>query len=158
CLGTLSVQGLLFGADPPKANPAGNGWAFTSPQKQPLPQVKDQAWVRNPIDAFILAKLEANGLAPSARADKLTLLRRVNLDLTGLPPTVEDQEAFLADTTPQAYARVVDTLLASPQYGERWAQHWLDLVRYAETDGFKADDFRPNAHKYRDYVIRALNN
>jgi hypothetical protein len=96
-------------------------------------------------------------LAFSARADKLRLLRRVTFDLTGLPPTLAEQEAFLGDAAPDAYLKVVDRLLASPRFGERWAQHWLDLVRYAESDGFKADDLRPDAHKYRDYVIRAFN-
>src|SRR5262249_38770645 len=114
-------------------------------------------WVANPIDPFILARLEKQGLAPSARADKLTLLRRVTFDLTGLPPTLAEQEVFLADDSPNTYEKVVDRLLASSRYGDHWAQHWLDLVRYAETDGFKADDFRPNAYQYRDYVIRALN-
>jgi hypothetical protein len=122
-----------------------------------VPTVQNPAWVRNSIDAFILAKLEAKNLAPNRPADKLRLLRRITVDLTGLPPTIAEQEAFLADNSPEAYRRVVDRLLASPRYGERWAQHWLDLVRYAETDGFKADDYRPDAHKYRDYVIRALN-
>jgi hypothetical protein len=109
------------------------------------------------VDRFLLARLQAAGLSPNPRADKLTLLRRVTYDLTGLPPTVAEQDAFLADQSPDAYERVVDRLLASPHFGERWAQHWLDLVRYAETDGFKADDFRPTAHLYRDYVIRAFN-
>src|SRR5262249_51449423 len=134
-----------------------SAWAFTTPQAPLLPSVRDGSWVANPIDAFILARLEGKGLQPSARADKLTLLRRVTFDLTGLPPTLQEQEAFLADASPDAYRKVVDRLLASERYGERWAQHWLDLVRYAETDGFKADDFRPQAHRYRDYVIKALN-
>jgi hypothetical protein len=130
---------------------------FRPPRRPPVPAVKDGAWVANPIDGFVLARLESKGLTPGPRADKLRLLRRVSVDLTGLPPTVEEQDAFLADESPGAYARVVDRLLASPRYGERWAQHWLDLVRYAETDGFKADDYRPEAHRYRDYVIRAFN-
>jgi hypothetical protein len=115
------------------------------------------SWASNPIDAFILTRLEAKQLNPSPRADKLTLLRRVTFDLTGLPPTLAEQEAFLADTSADAYQKIVDRLLASPHYGERWAQHWLDLVRYAETDGFKADEYRPNAYRYRDYVIAAFN-
>jgi hypothetical protein len=122
-----------------------------------LPSLRQWTWVRNPIDVFVLAKLEAKGLTPSEPADKLTLLRRVSFDLTGLPPTPAEREAFLADTAPDAYERLVDRLLASPHYGERWAQHWLDLVRYAETDGFKADGFRPLAYKYRDYMIQSLN-
>jgi hypothetical protein len=130
---------------------------FQAPQRPPLPALGDKNWVVNPIDAFTLARLEAEGLAPSPRADKLRLLRRVTFDLTGLPPTIAEQEAFLSDNSPDAYRKVVERLLASPRYGERWAQHWLDLVRYAETDGFKADDLRPTAHRYRDYVIRSLN-
>ena len=101
--------------------------------------------------------MEAAGLSPNPPADKLTLLRRVAFDLTGLPPTPEEQQAFLADKSPDAYAKVVDRLLASPHYGERWAQHWLDLVRYSETEGFKKDGLRKDAYRYRDYVIRAFN-
>ncbi len=113
--------------------------------------------MRNPIDAFILAKLTAKGLAPAAEADRPTLLRRVTFDLTGLPPTPAEIDAFVNDTAANAYEKVVDHLLASPRYGERWAQHWLDLVRFAESDGFKADDPRPLAWRYRDYVIAAFN-
>ena len=134
-----------------------NPWVYRPPARPALPAVRAAAWAANPIDCFILAKLEAQGLAPSPRADKRTLLRRVTVDLTGLPPTAAEQEEFLADDRPDAYERVVDRLLSSPRYGERWAQHWLDLVRYAETDGFKADELRLNAFRYRDYVIRALN-
>jgi hypothetical protein len=132
-------------------------WAYRTPRRPALPSVQDSGWIGNSIDAFILARMEKAGLSPSRPADKLTLLRRVTFDLTGLPPTIAEQEAFLADSSPNAYARVVDRLLASPHYGEHWAQHWLDLVRYSETDGFKADDYRPHAHQYRDYVIRVLN-
>ncbi|HEV3345385.1 MAG TPA: DUF1549 and DUF1553 domain-containing protein [Pirellulales bacterium] len=121
------------------------------------PAVADPSSLVNPIDHFILARLEAAGLRPASPADKLTLLRRVSFDLVGLPPTVEEQAAFLADDRPDAYERLVDRLLASPAYGERAAQFWLDLVRYAETDGFKADELRPNAYKYRNFVIRAFN-
>lgn len=122
-----------------------------------MPQVADTEWAVNAIDRFILARLEKATLRPSPHADKLTLLRRVSFDLTGLPPTPEEQDAFLADDRPNAYERLVDRLLASTTFGERSAQFWLDLVRYAETDGFKADDLRPNAYKYRDFVIRAFN-
>ena len=132
-------------------------WPFFPPARPAVPEVKDSAWVRNPIDSFILHSLEAKGLVPNSEAEKLSLLRRVTFDLTGLPPTPDEQAAFLADQSPQAYEKVVDRLLASPRYGERWAQHWLDVVRYAETDGFKEDAHRPNAYKYRDYVIRAFN-
>src|SRR5262249_19286427 len=115
------------------------------------------AWVRNPIDAFVLAKLEAAGLAPAPEADKLTLIRRVYLDLTGLPPTAAEVDAFLADNSPHAYEKLVETLLASPHYGERWATHWLDVVRFAESNGYELDAERPHAWRYRDYVIKSLN-
>ena len=132
-------------------------WPFRPPQRPSPPATADAGWVVNPIDQFILAKLEASRLHPSPPADKLTLLRRLSFDLVGLPPSEEEQAAFLADARPDAYERLVDRLLASPAFGERAAQYWLDLVRYAETDGFKADDLRPNAFKYRDFVIRAFN-
>jgi hypothetical protein len=132
-------------------------WAW-QPIRHPLPpRVRQTAWVRNPIDAFILAKLEAKGLAPAPPADKRTLIRRVTFDLIGLPPTPAEIHAFLSDTDPHAYVKVVDRLLASPHYGERWARHWLDLVRYAETDGHEWDMEKTGAWQYRDYVIRALN-
>jgi len=132
-------------------------WAFRTPHRPPAPAVKTPAWVRNPVDAFILAALEENGLAPAAEADRPTLLRRLTFDLTGLPPTPAELDAFLADRGPAAYERVVDRLLASPRYGERWAQHWLDLARYADTDGFEYDAVRPDAWRYRDWVVAALN-
>jgi len=133
-------------------------WPFKPLERPKVPQLtKLKGWARNPIDSFIGQKLETAGIQPSPPADKLTLLRRVTYDLTGLPPTPAEQSAFLADKSPDAYAKVVDRLLASPRYGERWAQHWLDLVRYSETEGFKHDGLRPDAHKYRDYVIRAFN-
>ena len=132
-------------------------WPFKPPTRPAVPNVADASWVKNPIDAFILARLEDQGLRPSASADKRALLRRITFDLTGLPPTFEEIGEFLADDSPDAYEKVVERLLASPRYGERWAQHWLDVVRYAETDGFKQDAVRPNAYRYRDYVIRALN-
>jgi Protein of unknown function (DUF1553)/Protein of unknown function (DUF1549) len=131
-------------------------WAFRPPQAQQLPAVRGP-WVRNPIDVFVLARLEKAGLEPSRPADKPTLLRRVTFDVTGLPPTPEQIESFLRDDRPDAYERVVDGLLASPHYGERWAQHWLDVVRYADSNGYEADGDRPHAWRYRDYVIRAFN-
>ncbi|MBI1917883.1 MAG: DUF1553 domain-containing protein [Planctomycetes bacterium] len=147
---------VLFALAAPAA--AGDGsWAFTPPRKPTPPTVRDRTRIANPIDAFVFAKLDAHQLTLSAPADCATLLRRITLDLTGLPPTVAEQEAFLNDTSADAYRRVVDRLLSSPHYGERWAQHWLDLVRYAESDGFKADEHRPAAHRYRDYIIQALN-
>jgi hypothetical protein len=132
-------------------------WAFQPVRRPQTPSVKQQSWVRNPVDAFILSKLESKQIAPSAEADRATLLRRVSLDLIGLPPSDEEVRAFIADRSPKAYETVVDRLLASPQYGERWARHWLDLARYADSDGFKADHTRPNIWRYRDYVIRAFN-
>jgi hypothetical protein len=134
----------------------GDTWAFSKPARPPLPKVKLASWVRNPIDAFVLAYLEKRGLKPSPYADRRTLIRRVSLDLTGLPPTPEAVEAFVNDRAPGAYERVVDRLLASPQYGERMALHWLDLARYADSDGYH-DDTTRLMWKYRDYVIRAFN-
>lgn len=132
-------------------------WAFVPPVVQQPPAVKDTKWVVNPIDAFILGKLEKNGLSPAAPADKTALLRRVTYDLIGLPPTPEEVEAFLADKSPEAYERVVDRLLKSDRYGEQWARHWLDVVRYADTNSFERDGPKPNAWRYRDYVIRSFN-
>jgi hypothetical protein len=132
-------------------------WAF-QPRRNPTPPaVADADWVRNPIDAFILARLEANGLSPAPPSERLALLRRAHFDLTGLPPTPEAVAEFLADESPDAFERVVDGLLDSPHYGERWARHWLDLVRFAETNSFERDSVKPHAWRYRDYVIRALN-
>jgi hypothetical protein len=132
-------------------------WAFQRPIKPQPPRVQDASWIRTPVDAFVLAKLEAASLKPSPPAEPATLLRRVTFDLTGLPPTPKELDDFLNDTGPDAYARVVDRLLASQHYGERWAQHWLDVVRYAESNGYEADGERPHAWHYRDYVIRAFN-
>jgi Protein of unknown function (DUF1553)/Protein of unknown function (DUF1549) len=132
-------------------------WPFNTPTRPARPNIANQKWAINPLDQFVAARLEAAGLQPNAATDKTTLLRRVTYDLTGLPPTTAELDAFLADTSDDAYARVVNRLLASPRFGERWAQHWLDLVRYAETDGFKADQLRPNAYRYRDYVIDSFN-
>jgi hypothetical protein len=130
---------------------------FHPPARPAIPLVRSSEQVSNPVDAFVLARLEAQGLTLSPRADRLRLLRRVTFDLTGLPPTLAEQEAFLADRSPEAWSRVVDRLLASPAFGERQAQHWLDLVRFAESDGFKEDALRPDAWRYRDHVIRAFN-
>ena len=130
-------------------------WAF-----QPLGRVAPPPPApagANPVDAFVLAELRPRGLELSPPADRRTLLRRVSLDLTGIPPTPEELADFLADSAPDAFARVVDRLLSSPRYGERWARHWLDLARYADSEGFKADETRPNAWRYRDYVIDAFN-
>jgi len=131
-------------------------WAFVPPKQAPLPKVKQADWPRNAIDHFILARLEAEGLKPSPRADRYTLVRRLYLDLVGLPPTPEEADAFVRDNSPDGYERLVDRLLASPHYGERWARRWLDLARYADTNGYEKDRPRP-IWPYRDWVIRALN-
>ncbi|MCW3098872.1 MAG: hypothetical protein JWL77_4490 [Chthonomonadaceae bacterium] len=131
-------------------------WAYVRPVLPKTPVVKNKTWVRSPIDAFVLARLEKAGLTPSPEAPKEILLRRVSLDLTGLPPTPKEIDAFLADKSPDAYAKVVDRLLASPQYGERWARLWLDLARYADTNGYEKDG-RRSIWPYRDWVIDAYN-
>ena len=132
-------------------------WAFVAPQPQPLPQVKRPDWVKQPLDRFVLARLEKESLKPSPEATKAELLRRASLDLTGLPPTAEEEAAYLADSSPNAYEKQVDRLLASPAYGERWASMWLDLSRYADTLGYEADRRRPGVWPYRDWVIEAFN-
>ena len=131
-------------------------WSFTPPVEPPLTDVKHASWPRSPLDRFVLAKLEQAGLAPSPEADKYTLARRVSLDLIGLPPTPEEIEAFVNDSSPGAYEALVDRLLASPHYGERWARRWLDLARYADTNGYEKDRTR-SIWPYRDWVIAALN-
>jgi hypothetical protein len=132
-------------------------WAYQPVRPPVVPAVKDASKVRDPIDAFVLARLEKEGIAPSPEADRNSLLRRVTLDLTGLPPTPEEVDAFVNDRGPDAYEKVVDRLLASPHYGERWARHWLDLARYADSDGYEKDTGRPHAWRYRQWVIDALN-
>lgn len=133
-------------------------WSFQPPRRPEVPAVSQSQPATNPIDAFLLAKLQEHGLSFSPPADRLTLLRRASFDLTGLPPTPEDIALFMADTEPDAYERMIDRLLASPRYGERWARHWLDAAGYADSEGKRsADPLRPNAYKYRDYVIRAFN-
>jgi hypothetical protein len=131
-------------------------WAYVKPERPEVPQVKNAAWCRNSIDNFIMARLEKEGLSHSAEADRITLRRRLNLDLVGLPPTIEEVDAFLADKSPNAYEKVVDSLLASPHYGERWAQPWLDYARYADSHGFEKDPLRV-AWEWRDWLINALN-
>ena len=136
---------------------ASNYWAYRPLKRPQVPSVQASDWISNPIDAFILAKLEANSLTPAAPASKLTLIRRVYYDLTGLPPSPEAVEAFLNDTAPDAYEKLIDKLLKSPRYGEKWGRHWLDLVRYAETNGYEGDSDKPYVWRYRDYVINAFN-
>ena len=132
-------------------------WSLRKVTRPKLPTVKHTDWVRNPIDAFVLAALESRGLQPAPAADKATLLRRVTFDLIGLPPTPEEIDAFLNDDSPDAYEKAVDRLLASRQYGERWARHWLDVARYSESQGFEYDRIRDHAWRYRDYVVQAFN-
>ncbi len=134
-------------------------WAFTpiSHAAVPEPAAELRAWVRNPIDSFVLARLERDGLQPAPMADPVALIRRISFDVTGLPPTPEDVQAFVADPSEAAYTALVDRLLASPHYGEQWGRHWLDLVRFAETNSFERDADKPHAWRYRDYVIRSFN-
>ena len=142
----------------PEITPAERShWSFVPPKRPAVPNVKSPNAVRNPIDNFIVAKLEAAGLTPSPTTDKRTLIRRVTYDLTGLPPTPKEIDDFLGDNSARAYETLIDRLLASPAYGERWATHWLDVVRFAETNGYELDGDRPQAWRYRDWVIRSLN-
>ena len=135
-------------------------WAF-QPRKNVTPPVfttpADKAWIKTPVDAFILDGLKKAALKPAAKADRVTLIRRVTYDLTGLPPTPEEVDAFVRDTSPNAWTKVVDRLLDSPHYGEQWGRHWLDVVRFAESDGYEYDTHRPDAYRYRDYVVRSIN-
>ncbi|MGH9722938.1 MAG: DUF1549 and DUF1553 domain-containing protein [Bryobacteraceae bacterium] len=164
---TLSLSALsLFAAD--SVAPLGKyteterrHWSFRPRVEPAIPKftlAADRAWARNPIDALLLARLKKDVLRPSAAADRATLIRRITFDLTGLPPTPQEIADFVADRSPGAWTRLIDRLLASPHYGERWAQHWLDVVRFSETDGFEYDTHRKDAWRYRDYVIRAFNN
>ena len=149
------------GADWPENAPAetkdpSKHWAFKAPVRPNIPELRNKKWVRSPIDYFILARLEKEGLKPSPEADKVTLLRRLSLDLIGLPPTIAEMDAFLADKSSDAYERQVERLLNSPHYGERWGRHWLDAARYADSDGFEKDKPR-FIWAYRDWVINAFN-
>ena len=131
-------------------------WSLLAPKRPALPKVKNEAWVRNPIDRFILAELEKRGMAPNPEADRRTLARRLSLDLTGLPPAPAEVEAFLNDKAPDAYEKFVDHLMKSPHWGEHRARYWLDAARYADTHGIHFDNFR-EIHAYRDWVIKAFN-
>jgi len=154
----LAATGVVYTAETtPFTDAQRTFWSLQPVQKPPVPVVKNRAWASNPIDAFILANLEEKQLEPAKPADKITLLRRVTIDLTGLVPTPEETQAFLKDESPNAYEKVVDRLLASSAYGERWARHWLDIARYADSNGYKADETRPDMWRYRDYVIKAIN-
>ncbi len=146
-------KGVVIAAESAKSE----HWAFLAPKRTAAPKVQAAPWVRNEIDAFILARLEREGIAPSPEADRVTLIRRLSFDLLGLPPTPGEVEAFVNDPSPDAYEKLVDRLLASPHYGERWGRHWLDLARYADSDGYEKDGGRPFAWRYRNWVIDALN-
>ena len=162
---TVLTAGLMFAvfsagaprAEDPFTEPQRSYWAFQRVQRPAVPEARRRDRLRNPVDAFILHKLDEKQIEPGDPADKVTLLRRAYFDLIGLPPTPQNVDAFLQDNDPDAFAGVVDRLLASPLYGERWGRHWLDLARYAESEGFKSDETRPNAWRYRDYVIQSFN-
>src|SRR5262249_20584615 len=132
-------------------------WAFRPIVRPVPPAVKQEAWVRNPVDRFILARLESRRVAPSTEADRRTLIRRLCLDLIGVPPPPHAIEAVVSDSRPDAYERLVDGLLSSSHFGERWGRHWLDLARYADSDGYEKDSGRPHAWRYRNWVIDAIN-
>jgi hypothetical protein len=149
CVLVLQAQDPVGSKDPVH-------WAFVPPRRPPVPRVINETWPRNELDRFVVARLEKEGLLPSPEAERVTLLRRLHLDLIGLPPSIEEVDAFLADQGPDAYRRLVDRLLDSPHYGERWGRHWLDAARYADSDGFEKDKSR-QVWAYRDWVISALN-
>jgi mono/diheme cytochrome c family protein len=153
--GVAWPAGLVFKAE--RAKPSLDWWSLKPIIRPAVPKVKNAERVRNPLDAFVLARLEAAGLAPSPEADRATLIRRLTFDLHGLPPTPEEIDAFVKDKDPKAYEHLVDRLLKSPRYGERWGRHWLDVVHYGDTHGYDRDKRRPNAWPYRDYVIRSFN-
>ena len=150
---------IADGATWPKTvqSQAQNWWSFQKPVRPAVPVSKD-AWVKTPIDAFIAKKLSEEKLKPAAEADRRTLIRRAYLDLHGLPPTAEQIDKFVSDPAPDAYEKLVDELLASPRYGEKWGRHWLDLARYGDTSGFEQDPYALYAWRYRDYVIDSFNN
>ncbi len=150
------IKGLKPQDLPTESGPPAN-WAFKPPKQVSPPVVKNSAWARNGIDNFILEKLEEKGLSPAPEASPRTLVRRVYLDLVGLPPTPAEVAAFLEDKSPDAYEKLVDKLLADPRYGERWGRHWLDLATYADTRGYQGDPELSHAWRYRDYVIDSFN-
>ena len=153
CVATVSGAAASIAGEPDFPENQRSHWAFQPVAEPDMPASSTD----HPIDAFVSARLRSEGIRPAARADRITLIRRATFDLHGLPPTPAEVRAFVADDSPDAFAKVVDRLLASPRYGERWARHWLDLARYAESEGFKSDETRPNAWRYRDYVIESLN-
>src|SRR5579871_2942724 len=156
-LGAATVA--LYPAETVQFTPAQKSFWTLQPVARPgMPPIKSLNWIRTPIDAYILSKLEEQNLKPNPPADKVTLLRRATVDITGLQPTQDEIAAFVNDKAPDAWSKVVERLLASPAYGERWGRHWLDVVRYADSNGYKADETRPNMWRYRDYVIQSFNN
>jgi hypothetical protein len=152
----LSFCALTSLAAAQHARATAEHWSYRPVVRPAAPQLADATWCRSPLDQFVLAAMSAQSLQPSPPADRATWLRRVSLDLTGLPPSSADVEAFVADTAPGAEGRVVDRLLASPQYAERWAQWWLDLARYADSQGYEKDELRRSMWRYRDWVIDAF--
>jgi hypothetical protein len=151
-------EGAHAPPESPPPDPRGH-WSYQAPRRPAVPQVENAAWVQNPVDAFIAAGHESRGLTPVTAADKATLLRRVYLDLVGLPPTRDELAAFLADDSPNAYEEVVDGLLARPQYGERWARHWMDVWRYSDWFGYKEEIRNSARHiwRWRDWIVESLN-
>ncbi len=154
---TLTAGVLAASARDEGAGAKGEWWSLRPVVRPAEPAVRDRAWVRNPIDTFVLQKLEEQRLLPAREADRATFIRRATFDLIGLPPTLEEIDAFVADESPDAHERLIDRLLASPHYGERWARHWLDVARFGESDGFENDKPRDHAWRYRDYVIQSFN-
>jgi hypothetical protein len=154
----LALFGCVVSSAERTFSPAQRSWWSLQPVAEPpVPAVANRTWLKTPVDNFVLSRLEGKSLTPNYAADRRTLLRRVTIDLTGVPPTEEEIQQFLKDTSRAAWETVVDRLLASPRYGERWGRHWLDVARYADSNGFKADETRPNIWRYRDYVIKSFN-
>ncbi len=157
-VGTDKVAAPVAKHGPPQVNAETMSfWSFRPAKRPAVPQVRQTDWVKNPIDAFVLAKLESSGMKPAPRATRSALIRRAYYDLIGLPPSPDEVRTFAADTSANSYEKLIDRLLASPQYGEKWGRHWLDLVRFAETNSYERDGPKPNAWRYRDYVIKSLN-
>ena len=156
-LGPVNASGKSLAVKPVVKNKGGGAWAYRKVTRPGTPAVKNDIWVKNPIDAFVLAGLESKGLTPAPEADRRVLIRRATYDLIGLPPSPSEVEAFVKDADPRAYERLIERLLLNPHYGEKWGRHWLDLVGFAATNGFERDGDKPNAWRYRDYVIRSLN-
>jgi len=151
-------QGAKWPADADtKTSVSSDHWSFQPVIRHDPPPVQNTDWVRNPIDRFVLARLERGSIQPSPEASRHTLIRRLYYDLLGLPPKLEEVDRFVGDQSPDAYERLVDEILDSPHFGERWGRHWLDKARYADSDGYEKDRPRPNAWRYRDWVIEAIN-